>query len=184
MQSSVTRSSQPRNSLRPAAVKELPPLKAPRLLDQVRERVRMMHYGLRTEQAYVRVKDIEFTQSAIYVRQGKGSKDRVVMLPASLAPGLQGTTGGEPVGLVPGCRSRTNRRRDARRAGTEVSAGANLARRILIRQIRAAVSGSSSSLRRDLPASLQEGGGLCRHCEAGHAAHTAALLRDASAPEG
>jgi len=107
MQSSVTRSSQPRNSLRPAAVKELPPLKAPRLLDQVRERVRMMHYGLRTEQAYVRVKDIEFTQPAIYVRQGKGSKDRVVMLPASLAPGLQGTTGGEPVGLVPGCRSRT-----------------------------------------------------------------------------
>ena len=53
MQPSVVRSSQPRNSLRPIAVKELPPLKAPRLLDQVRERIRMMHYSLRTEQAYV-----------------------------------------------------------------------------------------------------------------------------------
>ncbi|WP_157256388.1 integron integrase, partial [Pelomonas sp. Root1217] len=204
MQSSVARSSKPRNSLRPAAVKELPPLKAPRLLDQVRERIRMMHYSLRTEQAYVywcrafirfhglkhpatmggpeveaflthlaadrglavsshrqalsallflygqvlgeqlpwmqdigrpvpkrrlpvvlsadevaavlgqmggehqllarllygtglrisealglRVKDIDFAQRAIYVRQGKGGKDRVVMLPASLTPGLR-----------------------------------------------------------------------------------------------
>lgn len=32
---------------------QLPPLTATRLLDQVRERVRYMHYSLRTEQAYV-----------------------------------------------------------------------------------------------------------------------------------
>ena len=32
---------------------QLPPLQAPRLLDQVRERVRYLHYSLRTEQAYV-----------------------------------------------------------------------------------------------------------------------------------
>ena len=31
----------------------LPPLQAPRLLDQVRERVRYLHYSVRTEQAYV-----------------------------------------------------------------------------------------------------------------------------------
>jgi integron integrase len=31
----------------------LPPLQAPRLLDQVRERVRYLHYSMRTEQAYV-----------------------------------------------------------------------------------------------------------------------------------
>ena len=31
----------------------LPPLQAPRLLDQVRERVRYLHYSIRTEQAYV-----------------------------------------------------------------------------------------------------------------------------------
>jgi integron integrase len=31
----------------------LPPLSAPRLLDQVRERIRYLHYSLRTEQAYV-----------------------------------------------------------------------------------------------------------------------------------
>ena len=32
---------------------QLPPLQAPRLLDQVRERVRYLHYSLRTERAYV-----------------------------------------------------------------------------------------------------------------------------------
>ena len=31
----------------------LPPLQSARLLDQVRERVRYLHYSLRTEQAYV-----------------------------------------------------------------------------------------------------------------------------------
>jgi Phage integrase, N-terminal SAM-like domain len=35
------------------SVPRLPPLQAPRLLDQVRERVRYLHYSLRTEQAYV-----------------------------------------------------------------------------------------------------------------------------------
>ncbi len=34
-------------------VPQLPPLQAPRLLDQVRERVRYLHYSIRTEQAYV-----------------------------------------------------------------------------------------------------------------------------------
>lgn len=37
----------------PRRVPELPPLEATRLLDQVRERVRYLHYSLRTEQAYV-----------------------------------------------------------------------------------------------------------------------------------
>jgi integrase len=32
---------------------QLPPLQAPRLLGQVRERVRYLHYSLRTEQPYV-----------------------------------------------------------------------------------------------------------------------------------
>jgi len=202
---SVARTAPPRALLRPApAVVELPPLKASRLLDQLRERIRMMHYSLRTEQAYLywcrtfirfhglkhpatmggpeveaflthlaadrglapsshrqalsallflygkvlgqqlpwmqdigrpvpkrrlpvvlsvdevaavlghmvgehqllarllygtglrisealalRVKDIDFAQRAIYVRHGKGGKDRVVMLPASLVPGLR-----------------------------------------------------------------------------------------------
>ena len=35
------------------SVPPLPPLQAPRLLDQVRERVRYLHYSIRTEQAYV-----------------------------------------------------------------------------------------------------------------------------------
>jgi integron integrase len=204
MQSSVQYSPHSRTSLRPHPATDLPPLKAPRLLDQVRERIRMMHYSRRTEQAYVhwcrafirfhglqhpatmggpeveaflthlaadrglavsthrqalsallflygkvlgvqlpwmqeigrpvpkrrlpvvlsaeevvailgqmagehqllarllygtgmrisealglRTKDIDFAQRAIYVRQGKGGEDRVVMLPASLMPGLR-----------------------------------------------------------------------------------------------
>jgi integron integrase len=39
--------------LRPAGAAALPPLQSPRLLDRVRERVRGLHYSLRTEEAYV-----------------------------------------------------------------------------------------------------------------------------------
>ena len=37
----------------------------------------------------LRVKDVEFEHRAIVVREGKGAKDRVVMLPASLVPALR-----------------------------------------------------------------------------------------------
>lgn len=43
----------PRSELRPAASPALPPLQSPRLLDQLRERIRLLHYSLRTEKAYV-----------------------------------------------------------------------------------------------------------------------------------
>lgn len=46
-------SSPPRQTLRPPASTALPPLQATRLLDQLRERVRYLHYSPRTEQAYV-----------------------------------------------------------------------------------------------------------------------------------
>jgi len=46
-------SAQPRATLRPVKADALPALRAPRLLDQVRERVRYLHYSRRTEQAYV-----------------------------------------------------------------------------------------------------------------------------------
>ena len=39
--------------LRSTSTPALPPLRAPRLLDPVRERVRYLHYSIRTEQAYV-----------------------------------------------------------------------------------------------------------------------------------
>jgi integron integrase len=42
-----------RAALRPAPVVTLPPLQSTRLLGQVRERVRSLHYSLRTEEAYV-----------------------------------------------------------------------------------------------------------------------------------
>lgn len=43
--------------------------------------------GLRISEALqLRVKDVDFERQAIVVRAGKGGKDRVVMLPAALAP--------------------------------------------------------------------------------------------------
>lgn len=46
--------------------------------------------GLRISEALqLRVKDVDFAQRAIVVRAGKGGKDRVVMLPASLAADLK-----------------------------------------------------------------------------------------------
>ncbi len=49
----VVRPAIPREALRPTAPVNLPPLRAVRLLDQLRERVRMLHYSRRTEQAYL-----------------------------------------------------------------------------------------------------------------------------------
>ena len=46
--------------------------------------------GLRIAEALeLRVKDVDFERRVIIVRAGKGGKDRVVMLPASLQPALQ-----------------------------------------------------------------------------------------------
>jgi integron integrase len=41
------------------------------------------------EAARLRVKDVDFAHRALVVREGKGAKDRVVMLPASLATPLR-----------------------------------------------------------------------------------------------
>jgi integrase len=50
--------------------------------------------GLRiTEALQLRVKDVDFSQRAVIVREGKGAKDRVVMLPLSLAPALRDQLG-------------------------------------------------------------------------------------------
>ena len=47
--------------------------------------------GLRLmEGLRLRVKDIDFDRRAIVVREGKGGKDRIVMLPASLEAPLRG----------------------------------------------------------------------------------------------
>ena len=49
----VVRQTPHRAALRPAPAVNIPPLQAVRLLDQLRERIRMLHYSLRTEQAYL-----------------------------------------------------------------------------------------------------------------------------------
>lgn len=61
-------------------------------LDGVHRLLAQLLYGtgLRiTEALRLRVKDIDFTHRAIVVRAGKGDKDRVVMLPASLVAALR-----------------------------------------------------------------------------------------------
>lgn len=46
--------------------------------------------GLRLQECLMlRVKDIDFSRRVVYVRHGKGSKDRIVMLPAPSAPALR-----------------------------------------------------------------------------------------------
>lgn len=58
----------------------------PRVLGQL-----LYGTGMRImEVVRLRVKDVDFDRRAIVVREGKGSKDRVVMLPSSLTPALQG----------------------------------------------------------------------------------------------
>jgi site-specific recombinase XerD len=84
------------------------PAHAPKLLDQVRQALRVMHYAIRTEEAYthwiklmaklmyssglrlmecvrLRVKDVDFAQRQIIIRSGKGNKDRDTLLPGSLS---------------------------------------------------------------------------------------------------
>jgi integron integrase len=66
-----------------------------RLLAQVDERYRLICQvlygaGLRLMECMcLRVKDVDFDRKVIVVRQGKGGKDRVVMLPASLVDVLR-----------------------------------------------------------------------------------------------
>jgi integron integrase len=46
--------------------------------------------GMRVQEClHLRIKDLELTRGEIVVRDGKGSKDRVTVLPASLAPHLE-----------------------------------------------------------------------------------------------
>jgi integrase len=50
--------------------------------------------GMRiNEGRQLRVKDIDFGRSTVIVREGKGGKDRAVMLPQRLAPGLPSQPG-------------------------------------------------------------------------------------------
>ena len=59
----------------------------------------------------LRVKDVDFDRHAIIVREAKGNKDRVVMLPRSLAPALQRQ--------MLAARSQWESDRQARRGGVE-----------------------------------------------------------------
>lgn len=93
--STIPRQSSP---ARPANLTPAPPPQQPKLLDRVREAIRLRHYSRRTEKAYVgwikrfiffhgvrhpaeMGKDVDFASNQILVRTGKGDKDRMTLLP-------------------------------------------------------------------------------------------------------
>jgi hypothetical protein len=59
-----------------------------RLLDQVRDKLRTLHYSPRTEDAYLqlRIQDLTLGYRQFTVHNGKGAKDRFVPLPEALIP--------------------------------------------------------------------------------------------------
>jgi integron integrase len=62
------------------------------LLDEQHRLFAQLLYGTGmriTEGLQLRVKDVDFARGAIIVREGKGGKDRAVMLPERLVPGLR-----------------------------------------------------------------------------------------------
>jgi integrase len=67
-------------------------------------------------------KDVEFERREILVREGKGGKDRVTVLPENLIAPLQQQLADGPRAAPEGPRRRARRRLAARRAGGEVSA--------------------------------------------------------------
>jgi site-specific recombinase XerD len=54
-----------------------------KLLSDMGDLIRRKHYSIRTEQ------DMEFERSQIIVRNGKGAKDRVTLLPPALVPPIR-----------------------------------------------------------------------------------------------
>lgn len=58
-------------------------------LDRGPERLRGICIVRISEGLQLRVKDLDFDHGTIIVREGKGSKDRALMLPESLAPSLR-----------------------------------------------------------------------------------------------
>ncbi|HTT10951.1 MAG TPA: hypothetical protein VMG60_08695 [Burkholderiaceae bacterium] len=89
---------------RPNQVSAQTPLRSTRLPDRLRDRLRYCHYSLRTGQAYVHgvrwfvrfgghIKDVDFDRKAIVVRDGRGDRDRVVMLQGALEAVLRHQVG-------------------------------------------------------------------------------------------
>lgn len=188
-----------RTDFRPvAATAALPPLKSVRLLDQVRERIRLLHYSLRTEEAYVYWARafIRFHGLRHPAEMGKAEVEGFLMHLAA-QKGLSASTHRQALsaliflydkvlGLqlpwlaeigrpVPVRRLPVVLSRDEVTAVRGVSAGPAIDRSA---QWRGA---PAPPVRRDLSAGLQAGGAVDQGDQAGHASHLAALLCHAPA---
>lgn len=152
---------------------------------------RLYGTGMRiTEALQLRIKDVEFDRGVVIVRSGKGGKDRVVMLPATLAPGLRAQMG----------HARTVWEADARtgRSGVQMPAaldrkypraGASWAWFWLFPQAMHSVCPRTGVERRHhlFDQTFQRDfkrGAIVRHHAPGHAAHLAPCLRHAPVASG
>ncbi len=142
--------------------------------------------GLRiTEGLPLRIKDVDFEHRAVVVREGKGGKDRVVMLPDSLVPALReqmaearilwaaDQADGRGGVFLPDALERKYPR-----------AGCSWTWFWLFPQASYSSlrRGSASSLvRPDVPARVQAGGRVRGHPQAGNAAHIETFVRHTSA---
>ena len=99
------------------------------------------------EDMRLRVKDVDFDRSAIIVREAKGGKDRVVMLPRSLAPALRHQ--------MLAARAQWEADRQAQRGGVETPA---------------------SSVRRAAATRVEKGRAFGGHCQTGLRPHPAPFV--------
>ena len=145
--------------------------------------------GLRLEECLeLRVKDFDFDRQQIVVRQGKGQRDRVTMLPSEEREGLTAhlarvrqvhdtDLGARVRAGCPAVRggSEVSERRHGLAVAVRVPGGAHLSRSALGRPVEASPARVSGA----------EGGGqgreAGRHHEAGRAAHDAPQLCDGAA---
>ena len=129
----------------------------------------------------LRVKDVEFDRHVIIVREAKGNKDRVVMLPRSLAPALR-------LQML-AARASWEADRQAQRAGVEVpdalgseipEAGADLGMVLdvsvahLVHRPAQRHRAATSFVRRTITARFEKSGSAGGDCEAGIGSHLAA----------
>jgi integrase len=148
--------------------------------------------GMRINEALqLRVKDIDFAHQALIVREGKGGKDRVLMLPQTLAQPLRDQIAAARLLWADDAANQLRGRGDAACFGSQVPASWRFVAVVLgvsaghaFNRPAQRHSSTPSPLRPNISAGLQARGAGCWGCQTRHASHAAALLRHALAAIG